>query len=820
MRLSSIQTAATTGEVTPRLEGRVDLSKFYSSFRRLRNFILYPHGPYTKRDGTYFVAEAKYRDKYFRAVPFVFSLTQSYMLEFGDYYMRVFMDGGSVAEASKTITGITKAAQAVVSNAGHGYSNGDEVFFDEIVGMIELNGKRLRVSDKDTDTFKIKDLAGNYVDSTSYGTYTSGGKSYRIYEIATPFSDEVVASMQFTQTADVMYIATGVLPAYKLTRTGHTSWTIGAVDFIDGPYQPNIVMRHGITPSAGAGSVTLTAATKAITAISKANPAVVSSAAHGYANGDIIYIAGVVGMTEVNGHWYKITNKGTDNYQLYDLSGNKVDSTNYTTYTSGGTSQDILFISGDVNRLISFLCTGNVTRWAKITAFTSGTQVTAMIKGVDLPDSNPITTVRMGYWSEALGYPYAVTFHEQRLIFGGSPEYPNTIWGSKMGSDSFEIFTPGTLDDDPIIYTLTTDQVNAIRWMSSGPYLVVGTGDAEFSIRSNSLNEPLSPTNIKANREDTGGGAYVMPLRVGRSVVFAQRMQRKLLEFASKFTEEGDTFTNSDLTLLAEHITEGVIFDLCFQKEPNAIIWCVLGTGTLAAMTYQKQHDVIGWHGHDVSGNAESCCCIPADDHDQVWLSVARTIDGVERRYIEYFKPSDYKADIKDAYFVDSGLTYEGAPTTNVTGFDHLEGETVAVLADGVYIGTRTIVNGAFDEDLETAASVIHAGLKIASLSETQRPEPSIQQGTIQNKIKRQVELTLRVLDSYGGKVGGDEDHLDELLYPEQGDMGEPIPLFSGDLTINPPEGETGLGNIVIVHDIPLPFTAVAIVPKLEIGDE
>lgn len=819
MRLSTIMTSATTGEVTPRLEGRVDLSKFYSSFRRLENYILYPHGPYTKRDGTYFVAEAKYRDKCCREVPFVFSLTQSYALEFGDYYMRVFMDGGSVAEAFKTITGITQAAQAVVTSAGHGYANGDEVFLDEIGGMIELNGNRYRVSDKDTNTFKIKDLAGAYINSTGFGAYTSGGKAYRIYEITTPFSELTALSMQFSQTADIMYITCGDLSVYKLTRTGHTAWTISAVDFVDGPYLPDITMRHGVTPGAVAGSTTLTAVTKAITAITKANPAVVTSAAHGYSNGDIVYIKGVVGMTEVNGRWYQVKNKATDNYQLYDLAGDAVNSTNYTTYTSGGTSQDILFSSGDVNRLIRFLCTGSVYRWAKITAYTSETVVTAMIKSVDLPDAAAIKTVRMGYWSTGNGYPYTVTFHEQRLIFGGSPEYPNTIWGSRMGSDSFEDFTPGTLDDDPIIYTLTTDQVNAIRWLSSGTYLSVGTGDAEFSLRSNSLNEPLSPTNIKANREDTGGGAYMMPLRIGRGVIFVQRLTRKLMECSSKYTEEGDTFNDEDLTLLAEHITEGGIVDFTFQKEPNAVIWCVLGSGTLAAMTYQKQHDVLGWHEHDVGGVAESICCIPEDTHDQVWMSVARTIDGVERRYIEYFNPTDYKSDVKDAFFVDCGLTYDGAPTVNVSGFGHLEGETVAVLADGIYIGTRTISNGQFDEVLETAASVIHAGLPFISLAEYQRPEPAIQQGTIQNKKKRVVEAMLRVLDSYGGKVGGDEDHLDELPYA-QGNMGEAVPLFSGDIPINPPEGETELGNLIVVHDIPLPFTVVAVVPKLEIGEE
>ena len=78
----------------------------------------------------------------FILIPFEFNVTQSYILEFGNLYIRFYKDNGQIVEASKTITAITKANPAVVTATSHGYTNGDHVWINNVVGMTEVNSRR------------------------------------------------------------------------------------------------------------------------------------------------------------------------------------------------------------------------------------------------------------------------------------------------------------------------------------------------------------------------------------------------------------------------------------------------------------------------------------------------------------------------------------------------------------------------------------------------------------------------------------------------------------------------------------------------------
>ena len=145
----------TGGELSPRLDGRNDLTKYSSGCTRLENFIIYPHGAAARRSGTNFAAEVANSANKTRLMPFEFSTTQTYMLEFSNLKIRVYKDSSTVFEANKTITAITKANPAVVTATGHGYSNGDEIKIRSVVGMTEVNEKRFLVANKTTNTFEL-----------------------------------------------------------------------------------------------------------------------------------------------------------------------------------------------------------------------------------------------------------------------------------------------------------------------------------------------------------------------------------------------------------------------------------------------------------------------------------------------------------------------------------------------------------------------------------------------------------------------------------------------------------------------------------------
>jgi hypothetical protein len=257
----------TGGELSPRLDGRNDLNKYSSGCKTLENMIVYPHGSAARRSGTQFVAEVKNSAAKTRLIPFEFSTTQTYMLEFGNQYIRFYKDNGQILESDVTISGATQANPVVITATGHSYDNGDEISITGVVGMTELNNKRYLVANKTTNTFEITDVDGTNINGTGFTAYTSGGVANRVYEISTPYLTAELFDIKFAQSADVMYITHPNHEVEKLSRTGHTSWTLADVDFTDGPYLDDNITTTTLNPSAhtvGTGVTVVASATTGI----------------------------------------------------------------------------------------------------------------------------------------------------------------------------------------------------------------------------------------------------------------------------------------------------------------------------------------------------------------------------------------------------------------------------------------------------------------------------------------------------------------------------------------------------------------------------
>ena len=250
-------TAFTAGEFSPRLHGRTDLAKYGSAAEEIENFIVHPHGGLTRRPGTEFIGEIKDSSAVTRLIPFEFSTTQAYILEFGNLYMRVYKDGGRVVEGNKSITAITKANPAVVTASSHGYDNDEHVVISSVAGMTQVNSRTFKIANKTTNTFELSGI-----DSRDYSTYTSGGVANVVYEIATPYTTAQLRALKFAQSADVMYICHPSVSTRKLTRTDHDAWTLTEVDFINGPFLADNVTATPLSPNARSGSsITVTAST-------------------------------------------------------------------------------------------------------------------------------------------------------------------------------------------------------------------------------------------------------------------------------------------------------------------------------------------------------------------------------------------------------------------------------------------------------------------------------------------------------------------------------------------------------------------------------
>lgn len=812
-RVTTIQTNFTAGELSESLFGRVDIAKYNNGVETLENLIVKPHGGVTRRPGTRFVKEVKDSSAATVLVEFEFSTTQAYVIEFGNLYCRFYKDQGSILEANQTITGATAANPVVVTIASHPFSNGDEVYISSVGGMTELNGNYYLVSGSTANTFALQDIDGNNVNGSAFTAYSSGGTAARVYTLTTTFLTADLPSLQFAQSADVLYVAHANYTPKKITRTAHTSWSISDIAFTDGPYQTENTTTTTLTPAAASGSgVNLTA-----------------SSAAGINDGDGFQTTDVGRLVSI-GHQAAAWAASTG-YSLTNIVRN---SGNVYECVKAGTSDGSGGPSGEGDEIVDndvtwkFLRDGGI-QWgyATIASRSSTTAVTINISAV-FGGTSAESKWRLGAWSDTTGYPAAVAFYEQRLMWAGSTEQPQTIWGSKSGD--YENHTPGTLDDDPVVYTLATDQVNAIRWLSPGKIMAVGTVGGEFIISGSSVAEALTPTNVRVIREGTRGSSQHRPVRIDNVVLFIQRQQRKIREFIYQF--ESDSFQSPDLTILSPQVAKGGLSEIAYQQEPFSVIWGVRADGQLVGLTYLRDQKVVAWHRHKIGGSfsttthgiVEDICVIPATSsgEDEVWMIVKRTVNGATRRYIEFMEASfdtEESSTKETAFFVDSGLSYSGAATATVTGLEHLEGETVAILGNGDVYADQAVSSGGIS-GLSPTVTAAAVGFPSVAKVKTLRPEAGADDGAAQSKTKRVFEMSARFIDTLGAKVGPDTSSLDEIQFRGGSDpMDSSPPLFSGDKTLKFRGGWDKKGQMVIQQDQPLPMHLTAIVTRLITND-
>jgi hypothetical protein len=675
-------------------------------------------GGLTRRTGTMFVNEVKSSAVKHRLVPFEYSTEQAYILEFGDGMIRFYKDRGQI-QTSGVASWLTGTAYVV----------GD-----------------LRTNAGTTYYCLVAHTSGTFAtDLAASKWYAQTGT---IYEILTDYSEAQLFDLKFTQSADILYITHPAHPPQKLSRTGHTSWTLTDITFLDGPYFSTNTTATTITPSGTTGSVTLTASTS-------------------------------------------------------------------------------IFASTDVGRQVR-IKHSSTWGYARITAYSSGTSVTATV-GSAFGATTASADWRLGTWSATTGYPSCVTFFEDRLFFAGADDSPQRLDGSIVGD--YENFAPtatdGTVaDDNAIAITLNANDVNAIRWMIDDEKgLLVGTVSGEWMVRPSSLSEAMTPTNIAAKRSTAFGSANLQAIRTGKSSIYVQRSGQKARELA--YVYEVDGFRSPDMNVLATHTLEGGVTQFAYQQEPYSVIWFVRTDGQLVGMTYERDQDVIGWHRHILggafgSGDAvvESVAVIPtpSGDADETWVIVKRTVNGGTKRYIEYITPQFNATVTTNAHFVDCALVYDGAPATTISGLDHLEGQTVSVLADGAVHPDCLVTSG--DITLDYTASVVYAGLAYESDIKTLRIEAGASDGTAQGKTKRIHRVTARLYKTLGLKHGPSFSTLDTLPFRTSSDaMGNPPDLFTGDKSFNWNGGYELEGQMCFRQDQPLPFTLLGLFPQLVTQD-
>ena len=573
------------------------------------------------------------------------------------------------------------------------------------------------------------------------------------------------------------------------------------------------------------GAQVLNATAKTITAATKASPGVLTSNSHGFSNGDEIFIASVGGMTELNGRNYRVANSTTNTFTLTDLFGVAINTTSFTTYTSGGTATEIFELATpypeaklpDVRFVQSadtmyFVHPEYAIRTLTRSDHNNWTFATPSISGSPSPALNT-----------SGNYPSVVTFFEQRLVFANTAANPQTIWFSKNAD--YTNFTAGTGDNDALIYTIASNTVDSIRYLSSTRVLAIGTTGGEFVLTSTN-DGPVTPTTTLIRKYSNYGTANVEPVQVADVTLFLQRGARKIREF--KFVGDVNTsgYAAPDMTILAEHITQGGITAFAYQQEPESIVWALRSDGTLLGLTYRREEEVVGWHKHTIGGVfgtgqaiVESIAPLPTDTgNDDLYLIVKRTINSQTKRYVEVLKPFDFGSVTTAAFFVDSGLAYSGSAVTSLSGLYHLEGQSVAILANGATHPDETVSGGGITLDYSSTTAAV--GFSYTSEMQTMRIESGSEDGTSQGKPKRIHAVTLRLFETVGIEVGNSSSEIDRIPFRDSSmAMDQGIPLFTGDKEIEFPGGFDNDDRIYVRQSQVLPMTVLAFYPRMNTFD-
>ena len=775
-----IQTNFNGGELSPTIEGRVDINKYANGCYAMRNFIPLVQGPARRRSGRRFVAEVKDSADRGWLAPFQFADDIAFVLEFGDECLRFYTSHGQLT------TGTVSAWVTATD-----YTVGD---------LVTNSGTTYYCTTAHTAGATFAGDAANW--------YALTGS---IYEIPTPWAaadltrSDGTFKLWMEQSGDVVYITHPSHPTQKLIRRANTRWTLEDADLKGGPFigvDPDETRTVYASAATGTG-ITLTASEAIFTSDHVGTLFLVEAK-----------LVDEVPQWEVG----KTITLGAERRS----DGNVYEALNAaTTGTVKPTHQEGSRYDGDTGVQWKYLHSGYGT--VRITAvagdgLTATADVVSRLPSQAVGSGNATTRWSFSEFSAARGYPSHVTFFRERLWLFRRTQ----AWGSVVAD--FENFAnrdgADVTADMAISINIASEQINDIAWVASSQRLLVGTVGNEFAIGEITTADPLGPANIQAQAQTAHGSRQVRPIKVNDSNLFVQKSGRKLREI--RFTFESDGYATTDLTVLADHVTKGQIVQMAYQQEPHSIVWCAMNNGELVGFTFNREQDVLGWHPHPVGGDGivESVACIPAPDGatDEVWTITRRTIDGVTRRYVEYGEPDWIQvegAEIADAFFVDCGLTYDGVPADEISGLDHLEGETVQVLADGSSHPDCVVSGGSIT--LQREASVVHVGLGYESKLTTMRVEAGAELGTAQGRIKRISRIVFRLLDTLGGKAGRDGEDMDEIMFRSSADpMDGPPAVRTGDTDeINWPAGYEREGRITIVQDQPLPMTVVAIMPVL-----
>lgn len=606
-------------------------------------------------------------------------------------------------------------------------------------------------------TMVIEIGAGYFRFHTLGGTLLSGGNPY---EITNPYAEADLFDIHYVQSADVLTFVHPNYPPKELRRLGATNWQLSDIPFASKQVTPvGVNAAH----TAGSGGTGASYTYKyVVTAVGELGTDESAASAAATCTGNLF----------TSGAYNTITwsaSAGASRYYVYKFSGGVygyIGQTDQTTFTDDS-------IAADVSR-------------------------------TPPQGGNP--------FAGAGDYPAAVSYFEQRRCFAGTLNKPQNIWMTKSGTESNMNYGLPLRDDDSIQFRVAAREANTIRHIVPLDSLVLLTSAAEWRVTSVN-SDAVTPSTISIKPQSYVGANNVAPVIINNTLIYCAARGGHVREMG--YSSQANGFVTGDLALRAPHLFDGYeIVDLAYAKAPQPIVWAVSSSGKLLGLTYIPEQQVGAWHWHDTDGEFESCAVVAEGQEDVLYVVVKRTINGQAKRYVEFLHSRAFE-DQKDAFFVDCGLTYDGAPATVISGLGHLEGKTVSILGDGAVMPQAVVTAGAIT--LPEAVSTAQVGLPITADLQT-LPLAFEIEAYGQGRNKNVDRAWLRVFRSSGIFVGPDVDNLTEVKQRTTEAYGTPPSLKTDEIEIDITPSWGANGQIVVRQADPLPLTVTGMTLEVTLG--
>ena len=754
------QLAFTTGEVSPDVSSRFDLEQYKSALLEAENVVIRPYGAVAKRQGSQYVGQVKYSDKPTRLFEFTTNTNNSFMLEFGDKYIRVWNYG--------VYTGIevtTPFTSDILFDLNCSQS-GDVMFICSGKYPIQTLS---RYSDTDwrMSAYKLTEQPYDEINTDNGHTLTVNGDT--IISTKDLFTQDMVGSViQIAYYVEAVHTkSAGEVVEKKVRRymQGQTvEKTYNNINYNVGAYSTDTELSWKFTT-------------------------------HGTWEGTVkLQISNNDGQTWKDYRTYTSKN----DYNVTDTG--KIEAGARLKYIS-----DIK--GGSVNcdlSIMPFTQYGIVEIKSVTDAKNAKVNVLNGIK-----EGEPSHQWKLGSWNRGRGYPKLCTFYQDRFVVAATDSKPNYIWMSRTGDyPNFGVEkVEGTItDDSAITLPVINRKMYEIRHLVPANDLIILTSGNEWIV---SGDKTITPTNCNLKTQTQRGALSCEPQFIGNRCVFVQERGGTVRDMG--YSYESDNYTGQDLTLFVKTRVRGYLtITSAYAQDPDSIIYYIRNDGEINCLTYIPEQKVYGWSHFVTNGKYLYCESVSEGEQDSLYTLVERTLQGKKVKCIERMVPL-YSDDVN--VFLDCYVEFKSSNAIDSINIPHLSGQTVQVVIDDKQQPDVVVPDDGLLQ-LNVSGSNIKIGLPFTSKIRVPSVEMQMQDGTLQGRIATVSRVVLRMYKSFGGKVGRTFDRMDDITLP-------PNELFTGDKPVILPKMGTNYStdtSICIKHSDPFPFNLLSITRIVEIG--